>query len=48
MRRDIYHIGKPVVSDYMFEDWTLRKMVWEARSAQELKAKAAGSASNIY
>lgn len=41
MRRDTYHLDKPVVSDYMFEDWTLRKIVWEARSAQELKAKAA-------
>jgi 4-amino-4-deoxy-L-arabinose transferase-like glycosyltransferase len=41
MRRDTYHVNKRVVSDYMFEDWTLKKMLWEARSAQELKAKAA-------
>lgn len=41
MRRDTYHLDRPVVSDYLFEDWTLRKMVWESRSVQELKAKAA-------
>jgi len=41
MRRDTYHIDRPVFSDYLFEDWTLRKMVWESRNASELKAKAA-------
>ena len=41
MRRDTYHLNRPAVSDYLFEDWTLRKMVWESRSVQELKAKAA-------
>lgn len=41
MRRDTYNIERPVVSDYLFEDWTLRKMLWESRSSQELKAKAA-------
>lgn len=41
MRRDTYNIERPVVSDYLFEDWTLRKMLWESRNAQELKAKAA-------
>lgn len=41
MRRDTYYIDRPVVSDYLFEDWTLRKMLWEARSTQELKADAA-------
>lgn len=41
MRRDTYNIERPVFSDYMFEDWTLRKMVWESRSSQELKAKTA-------
>ncbi len=35
MRRDTYHIDRPVFSDYLFEDWTLRKMVWESQSAQE-------------
>ncbi len=41
MRRDTYNIDRSYYSDYLFEDWTLRKMVWEARSAEELKAKAA-------
>jgi hypothetical protein len=41
MRRDTYNLDRPVFSDYLFEDWTLRKMVWESRSVQELKAKAA-------
>ncbi len=41
MRRDTYNIDRVVVSDYLFEDWTLRKMLWESRSRQELKAKAA-------
>ncbi len=41
MRRDTYNIERPVFSDYLFEDWTLRKMVWESQSAQELRTKAA-------
>ena len=41
MRRDMYNIDRDVFSDYLFEDWTLRKLVWESRSSQELKAKAA-------
>jgi hypothetical protein len=41
MRRDTYHIDRTVFSDYLFEDWTLRQMVWESRSTPELKAKAA-------
>ena len=41
MRRDTYNIERPVFSDYLFEDWTLRKMVWESRNVQELRAKAA-------
>ena len=40
-RRDTYNIERPVFSDYIFEDWTLRKMVWAARSVEELRAKAA-------
>jgi hypothetical protein len=40
MRRDTYHIDRPVFSDYLFEDWTLRKMVWETRDVDELRAKA--------
>ena len=41
MRRDTYNIERPIFSDYLFEDWTLRKMVWESRNVQELKAKTA-------
>ena len=41
MRRDTYNLDRPVFSDYLFEDWTLRKMVWDARSAQELRARVA-------
>ncbi len=41
MRRDTYHLDRPVLSDYLFEDWTLRRLVWESRSVQELRAKAA-------
>lgn len=41
MRRDTYNLDRPVFSDYLFEDWTLRKMLWEARSLPELRAKAA-------
>lgn len=40
MRRDTYNLDRPYFSDYLFEDWTLRKMVWESRSTAELKAKA--------
>ena len=43
MRRDTYHIDRPVFSDYIFEDWTLKKMLWEARSVQELRAKSAAT-----
>ena len=41
MRRDTYDLDRPYFSDYLFEDWTLRKMIWEARNVQELRAKAA-------
>jgi hypothetical protein len=41
MRRDTYHLDRPAISDYLFEDWTLRKMLWGSRSAEELKARAA-------
>jgi hypothetical protein len=40
MRRDTYNLDRLYFSDYLFEDWTLRKMVWEARSTADLKAKA--------
>lgn len=41
MRRDTYNLDRPVFGDYLFEDWTLRKMVWDARNVQELKEKTA-------
>ena len=39
MRRDTYNIDRPYVSDYLFEDWTFRKMLWESRNIDELRAK---------
>lgn len=41
MRRDTYNLDRPVFSDYLFEDWTLREMVWASNSVPELKAKVA-------
>ena len=41
MRRDSYNLDRPYFSDYLFEDWTLRQLVWESRNVQELKAKTA-------
>ena len=41
MRRDTYNIDRPIFSDYLFEDWTLRKMLWESNSAQEMRTKTA-------
>ncbi|MEP6848620.1 MAG: hypothetical protein ABI999_07175 [Acidobacteriota bacterium] len=43
MRRDTYNLDRPVMSDYLFEDWTLRKMIWDAESVQELKARVAAT-----
>ncbi len=40
MRRDSYNLERPFFSDYLFEDWTLRKMLWDARDANDLRAKA--------
>lgn len=42
MRRDTYHIDRPVFSDYIFEDHTLRHLVWESRNVAELREKARG------
>jgi hypothetical protein len=39
MRRDTYHLERPYFSDFIFEDWTLREWVWEARDAGELAAR---------
>jgi hypothetical protein len=41
MRRDTYNLERAAVSDYLFEDWTLRKLLWETRSLPELRARAA-------
>jgi hypothetical protein len=41
MRRDTYHLDRPYFSDYMLEDVTLQRMVKDARSISELRAKAA-------
>jgi hypothetical protein len=40
MRRDTYNLDRSVFSDYLFEDWTLRKLVWESRNTEDLRAKA--------
>lgn len=40
MRRDTYHIERPVFSDYLFEDWTFRKLLWDSNSKEELRTKA--------
>lgn len=41
MRRDTYNLDRQYFSDYLFEDWTLKRLVWESSSEQELRAKAA-------
>jgi hypothetical protein len=46
MRRDTYHVDRPVFSDYLFEDWTLRKMVWESKTLPELRSKTAAMGIN--
>lgn len=40
MRRDTYTLDRPAVSDYLFEDWTFRKLLWESRNEEDLRAKA--------
>jgi hypothetical protein len=39
MRRDSYNIERPYFSDYLFEDWTIRRLVWESRDVHELRGK---------
>lgn len=41
MRRDTYNLDRRYFSDYLFEDWTLRRLISESRNVQELRAKAA-------
>lgn len=40
MRRDTYHLERPYVGDFMFEDWTLRQWVQAARDAGAVRARA--------
>lgn len=40
VRRDTYHLERPYVGDYLFEDYTLRQWVAEAGSAAELRTRA--------
>ncbi|HQX54976.1 MAG TPA: glycosyltransferase family 39 protein [Pyrinomonadaceae bacterium] len=40
MRRDTYNIERSVYSDYLFEDWTLRTLVWDSANIGEARAKA--------
>ncbi len=40
MRRDTYNLDRAAVSDYLFEDWTLRKFLWESKNVGELRKKA--------
>jgi hypothetical protein len=41
MRRDTYDLERPYFSDYIFEDWTLRELIWASRNVEELRAKTA-------
>lgn len=40
MRRDSYHIERNYMSDYLFEDWTLKNLVEQSRDLNELRQKA--------
>jgi len=40
MRRDSYHLDRAYFSDYLFEEWTLKKLVEESRDVSELRQKA--------
>jgi hypothetical protein len=40
MRRDTYYIERPYFSDYMFEDYTIRRYVEEADTAAAVRARA--------
>jgi hypothetical protein len=39
MRRDTYNLERPYFSDYMFEDYTIKKYVEEAKSVEELRSR---------
>jgi hypothetical protein len=40
MRRDTYYIERPYFSDYMFEDYTIKRYVEEADTAAAVRARA--------
>ncbi|MBX3281725.1 MAG: phospholipid carrier-dependent glycosyltransferase [Acidobacteria bacterium] len=40
MRRDTYDLDRAATSDYLFEDWTLRQLVWQSKDINELRAAA--------
>lgn len=40
VRRDSYHLTRPFVGDYLFEDFTIRRWVIESRDATEVRARA--------
>lgn len=40
MRRDSYHLNRAYFSDYLFEDWTLKKLVEESKDANDLRRRA--------
>lgn len=40
MRRDSYNLERAFFSDYIFENWTLKKMVEESRDINQLRQKA--------
>ncbi len=40
VRRDAYYLERPFVGDYLFEDYTIRDWVREARDAGEVRARA--------
>jgi hypothetical protein len=40
MRRDTYHLERPYVGDYLFEDYTLRRWVAEGFSGRDLRQRA--------
>ncbi len=39
MRRDTYYLNRPYFSDYMFEDYTFKKLVEESKNTAELQSK---------
>lgn len=41
MRRDSYHLDRPYFSDYLFEDLTLKELLWTSGSAREMREATA-------